>query len=131
MGAPMARHLHGRGLLAAVGNRTQAKADALAAELKVRAARSADNFADCEVVVLCVSLDIDVIENVNALANVLKAGSVVSGVTRLCPYSKDGMPEPSAPQEKPSTPLSQRTLPVPLRLTMIASRRVRPVSWHS
>ena len=77
MGAPMARHLHGRGLLAAVGNRTQAKADTLAAELKVRAARSADNFADCEVVVLCVSLDIDVIENVNALANVLKAGSSV------------------------------------------------------
>ena len=77
MGAPMARHLHERGLLTVVGNRTQAKADALAAELQVRAARSTDNFADCEVVVLCVSLDIDVIENVNALANVLKAGSVV------------------------------------------------------
>ncbi len=77
MGAPMARHLHQRGLLAVVGNRTQVKADALAAELKVRPARSADNFADCEVVVLCVSLDIDVIENVDALAKVLKAGAVV------------------------------------------------------
>jgi 3-hydroxyisobutyrate dehydrogenase len=77
MGAPMARHLHERGLLTVVGNRTQAKADALAAELKVRAARSADNFADCDVVVLCVSLDIDVIENANALAQVLKAGALV------------------------------------------------------
>ena len=77
MGAPMARHLHQRGVLAVVGNRTQAKADALADELKVRAARSADNFADCAVVVLCVSLDIDVIENVNALAQVLRSGSVV------------------------------------------------------
>lgn len=77
MGAPMARHLHARGRLTVVGNRTQAKADALAAELGVRAARSADNFADCDVVVLCVSLDADVLENVTALANVLKRGAIV------------------------------------------------------
>ena len=77
MGAPMARHLHARGLLTVVGNRTQDKADALAAELGVRAARSADNFADCDVVVLCVSLDIDLLENANALADVLKRGALV------------------------------------------------------
>ena len=33
MGAPMARHLHQRGVLAVVGNRTQTKADALAEDL--------------------------------------------------------------------------------------------------
>ena len=77
MGAPMARHLQARGLLTAVGNRTQSKADAIASELEVRAARSAANFADCDVVVLCVSLDADVIENVNALADVLRPGAVV------------------------------------------------------
>ena len=77
MGAPMARYVHSKGLLTAVGNRTQAKADALAAELGVRAARSAANFADCDVVVLCVSLDADVLENVTALADVLKPGAVV------------------------------------------------------
>ena len=77
MGAPMARHLRDAGLLAVVGNRTQSKADTLAAELKVRAARSADNFADCDVVVLCVSLDADVLENAAALAQVLKNGAVV------------------------------------------------------
>ncbi|WP_244244055.1 NAD(P)-dependent oxidoreductase [Marilutibacter alkalisoli] len=77
MGAPMARYLHNAGLLTVVGNRTQAKADALAAELGVRAARSADNFADCDVVAMCVSLDADVIENAAALAKVLKAGAVV------------------------------------------------------
>lgn len=77
MGAPMARYLHARGLLTAVGNRTQSKADALARELEVRAARSHDNFADCDVVALCVSLDADVLENVNALAHVLKRGAVV------------------------------------------------------
>ena len=39
MGAPMARHLHAKGLLTAVGNRTQSKADELAAELGVRLGR--------------------------------------------------------------------------------------------
>lgn len=77
MGAPMARYLHSAGLLTVVGNRTQAKADAMASDLGVRAARSADNFADCDVVALCVSLDADVIENASALAKVLRAGTVV------------------------------------------------------
>lgn len=77
MGAPMARHLHAKGLLTAVGNRTQSKADELAAELGVRAARSTDNFADCDVVALCVSLDHDVLTTVEGLANVLRAGTVV------------------------------------------------------
>ncbi len=77
MGAPMARHLHAAGLLAVVGNRTQSKADALATELGVRAARSADNFADCDVVAMCVSLDADVLENATALASVLRKGAVV------------------------------------------------------
>ncbi|WP_222565440.1 NAD(P)-dependent oxidoreductase [Novilysobacter antarcticus] len=77
MGAPMARYLHARGLLTVVGNRTQSKADGLAKELEVRSARSADNFADCDVVAMCVSLDADVLENVQALAQVLKPGAVV------------------------------------------------------
>lgn len=77
MGAPMARHLHARGLLAVVGNRTVAKAQALAGELGVTAADSARDFAGCNVVALCVSLDADVLENVQALAAVLPAGAVV------------------------------------------------------
>ncbi|HZH42493.1 MAG TPA: NAD(P)-binding domain-containing protein, partial [Lysobacter sp.] len=77
MGAPMARHLHARGLLAVIGNRTQAKADALAAELGVRAAHAPDAFAGCDAVALCVSFDADVLENVERLAAVLAPGSVV------------------------------------------------------
>jgi len=77
MGAPMARHLHAAGLLAVVGNRTQDKADALAAELGIRSARSTDNFAGCDVVGLCVSFDGDVLSNVEGLANLLPAGAVV------------------------------------------------------
>lgn len=77
MGAPMARHLHDRGLLAVVGNRTQAKADALAEAIGVRAARSTDHFAGCDVVVLCVSFDADVMANVEGLAALLHPGAVV------------------------------------------------------
>ena len=40
MGAPMAGHLHAKGLLVAVGNRTQSRADALARDLGVDLARS-------------------------------------------------------------------------------------------
>lgn len=77
MGAPMAGHLAAKGLLAVVGNRTAAKAVALAAELGVRAAQGAEDFSDCDVVMLCVSADADVLENVRALAGALQPGSVV------------------------------------------------------
>ncbi|WP_374603386.1 NAD(P)-dependent oxidoreductase [Arenimonas sp.] len=77
MGAPMTRHLHARALLAVVGNRTTSKAQALAEELGVAAAASSEDFAGCDVVALCVSLDADVLENVQALAGVLAAGAVV------------------------------------------------------
>jgi 3-hydroxyisobutyrate dehydrogenase len=77
MGHSMAGHLHDRGLLAVVGNRTQAKAGAFAAERGVRAATSAADFARCGVVMLCVPADADVLANVDALAGVLAPGSIV------------------------------------------------------
>ena len=77
MGAPMARHLHARGLLSHVGNRTAAKAQALAAELGVAAIYAAADVSGCDVVLLCVSADADVLENVDALAAVLARGAVV------------------------------------------------------
>jgi 3-hydroxyisobutyrate dehydrogenase len=77
MGEPMARHLHRHGLLAVVGNRTRAKAEHLARELTVRVASAAADFAACDLVVLCVSADADVLENVTALAPVLRKGAVV------------------------------------------------------
>jgi len=77
MGAPMAGHLQAKGLLAAVGNRTLAKAEALAPELGVRAARAPADFADCDAVVLCVSRDADVLQCVDDLAGVLAPGALV------------------------------------------------------
>lgn len=78
MGAPMARNLAKAGLLAAVYNRSAAKADALASELDVSAAPTASELAgQCDIVVLCVSADADVLDMVDALAPALKAGSIV------------------------------------------------------
>ena len=77
MGHSMAGHLHAKGLLAVVGNRTVAKAQAFAAERGVHAASAMADFACCDVVMLCVPMDADVLANVDALAGVLKPGSVV------------------------------------------------------
>jgi len=77
MGAPMAGHLAARGLLAVVDNRTRNKADALAATLGARAAATHADFAGCDVVALCVSMDADVLQQANALAGVLAPGAVV------------------------------------------------------
>lgn len=78
MGAPMARNLAQAGLLTAVYNRTAAAADALAAELKVTAAPTLEALAaKCDVFVLCVSADADVLGVVDALAPALATGAIV------------------------------------------------------
>ena len=78
MGAPLAGHLHRRGLLAAVGNRSAEKAVQFSHQHEgVLATSRASDFAGCDVVVLCVSADADVMSNVFALAEALKPGSVV------------------------------------------------------
>jgi len=77
MGAPMAGHLAARGLLTVIDNRTRNKADALAAQLGVKAAATHADFAGCDVVALCVSMDADVLQQAKALAAVLAPGAVV------------------------------------------------------
>ncbi|MEO6172696.1 MAG: NAD(P)-binding domain-containing protein, partial [Arenimonas sp.] len=77
MGEPMAGHLHAQHLLTVVGNRNIVKAQILAEKLGVNVARASSYFSDCDIVVLCVSKDADVLENVEALATVLKAGAVI------------------------------------------------------
>jgi 3-hydroxyisobutyrate dehydrogenase len=78
MGMYMARNLHRAGLLAAVWNRTAARAQALAAELKVAApATLAELAGQCDAVVSCVSADADVLEVTRSLAPALRANSLV------------------------------------------------------
>lgn len=74
----MARNLHKAGLLAAVYNRTPAKADALAAETGcIPCASVADLAKFCDAVVLCISADADVSQVVETLADSLRRGALV------------------------------------------------------
>lgn len=78
MGVGMARNLAKAGLLAGLFNRTGAKAQALAQELKVTAHPSVAALgADVDAVVSCVSADADVLEVAAALAPALKRGGLV------------------------------------------------------
>ena len=80
MGHSMAGHIADRGLLAVAGNRTQPRAQAFAAARMssgIKAATSFSDYADCDVVALCVSADADVLENVDGLAVVLAPGAIV------------------------------------------------------
>ncbi len=78
MGRGMARNLHRAGLLRGVWNRTPAPMTELASELGCRAAADpAQLAAACDVVVLCVSADGDVLDVVDAMAPALRPGSIV------------------------------------------------------
>jgi 3-hydroxyisobutyrate dehydrogenase len=78
MGIPMAKNLHQAGLLAAVWNRTTAKATALASELGCAAPDSLADFArGLDVVVVCVSADADVRSVVEGMAPGLARGALV------------------------------------------------------
>jgi 3-hydroxyisobutyrate dehydrogenase len=78
MGAHMARNLHKAGLLAAVWNRTSAKAVALATELHCTAPATPAALAPlCDVMVLCVSADQDVRAVIDGLQPGLRAGQLL------------------------------------------------------
>lgn len=86
MGAPMAGHLKAKGLLHAIANRTQAKAEALAREWGVLApATLAELAATCDVIALCVTADADVLNLVEALAPHLKPGTIVIDHSTVAP----------------------------------------------
>lgn len=78
MGSSMARNLHRAGLLHGVWNRSADKARTLAAELKCAAPASITELAQaCDVLVMCVSADRDVLSVVTTVAPALRAGSLV------------------------------------------------------
>jgi 3-hydroxyisobutyrate dehydrogenase len=78
MGRGMARNLHRAGLLRGVWNRTRDRASELAGELGCSAAsRPAELAADCDVLVLCVSADADVLQVVDDVAPALRPGAIV------------------------------------------------------
>jgi len=78
MGWPMAGHLARAGLLAAVANRSAAKARAFAAEFGVAAPATTTELAQqCNVIALCVTADADVLALVRELAVAALPGTIV------------------------------------------------------
>lgn len=78
MGAHMARNLAKENQLQTIWNRTRSKATALANELDCLATTSPAELAQqCELVILCVSRDEDVLEMVNAIATSLTKDAIV------------------------------------------------------
>ncbi len=77
MGWPMAANLHHNNLLTAVHNRSHEKAMAFAAIHPCKTFESIDEFAECEVVVTCVSADDDVSNLVSQLKGVLAPDSII------------------------------------------------------
>ncbi len=78
MGYAMAGHLQRAGLLVAVSNRTAEKADAFAREhAGVVAGSPREIAAQCNVVVLCVSADADVLAVTQEIAGAATAGTIV------------------------------------------------------
>jgi 3-hydroxyisobutyrate dehydrogenase len=78
MGRGMARNLHQAGLLRAVWNRTPSRANELGSELGVAAATDPAALArECDVIVLCVAADADVLAVVDGLLPGLRPGALV------------------------------------------------------
>ena len=78
MGANMARRLAGAGYLQTVFNRAREKAERLAAECRCAHSNSpADLAKQCELILICVSRDQDVLEMVNAVKAKTRPGSIV------------------------------------------------------
>jgi 3-hydroxyisobutyrate dehydrogenase len=100
MGAPMARNLHRAGYLEVVWNRSAKKASRLSTELGVRVADSpAALAAGCELVLLSVSADDDLLQVMQALAPGLHPGSVVldtSTVSRETAVQAAALARPAA-----------------------------------
>ena len=78
MGVGMARNLHKHGMLAAVWNRSEAKSQAMAQETGcVAAATPADLASLCNVIVICVSADADVLAVIEALLPTIQPNTIV------------------------------------------------------
>ncbi len=78
MGQPMAGHLARAGLLAAVWNRSHAKAEAVARELAVEAPATLAEFARAsDVIALCVPADADVLALAGEIAAHAREGTIV------------------------------------------------------
>lgn len=84
MGAHMALNFHYAGFLHMVWNRTRAKAEAMAEKTKVRIADTPQQLAaECELIVICVPRDADVLEAVRAITATIRPDTVVADTSTV------------------------------------------------
>jgi 3-hydroxyisobutyrate dehydrogenase len=92
MGIPMAYHLHKRGYLAAVWNRTSSKAATFASETGNTHASNLRELCEiCQVIIICVSRDEDVKSVVNNLLPHLQPQSIVMDTSTINPDTAIGI----------------------------------------
>jgi len=135
MGAPMARNLHKAGWLEIIWNRSADKATRLAAELGVRVADGpAALAAGCELVLLSVSADDDLLDVMRALLPGLHPGTVVldtSTVSRETAMDAAALAHPAvfldAPVSGGIEGARQGTLAMMVGGEAAAIERIRPV----
>jgi 3-hydroxyisobutyrate dehydrogenase len=78
MGVGMARNLHRAGMLTAVWNRTAAKAQSFAAETRTIAVSAPEELVrHCDVIVMCVSADADVLAVIDSLLPVVNDKTLI------------------------------------------------------
>jgi 3-hydroxyisobutyrate dehydrogenase len=78
MGVGMARNLHRAGMLSAIWNRTAAKAQSLAAETSTLAVTTPAALPEhCDIIVMCVSADADVLAVIDTLLPAVKSNTLV------------------------------------------------------
>jgi 3-hydroxyisobutyrate dehydrogenase len=84
MGQGMARRMAAVGYLTAIYNRTASKAEQLGRELNVNVCASpGDLAASVDAILICVSADQDVMEMVNAVAQTVKPGTIVTDMSTV------------------------------------------------
>lgn len=84
MGAPMARNFHRQGLLHAIWNRTATRSAEIAEETGAKVATSPEALAgECDLIVTCVSRDVDVIEMATRLASGIHPGAIVADTSTV------------------------------------------------
>ena len=88
MGIPMAYHLHKRGYLVAVWNRTQSKAATFAGETGILHVNDISELcAICQAIIICVSRDEDVKAVVNAMLPYLQPNTIVIDTSTVNPVT--------------------------------------------
>ena len=94
MGAPMARHLADGKLLVSVWNRTGSRAESLAIELGVQAAASPLALSQtCNVILICVSADDDLLQVIDAVLPGISPGDLVIDTSTVNPSTAQAVAE--------------------------------------